>query len=657
MFPRQIVIPLLSLMAAACWAAAGVAAEVERVERGALVLEGVPEIPPKLVERLDQYQNTRSASFSGWLPDGGILISTRFGETNQVHRVLEPLGARTQLTFFNEPVRGASVSPKPGLNGFAYLYDVGGSEFTQIHWLDLERGESTLLTDGESRNGGINWSNRGDRFAYTSTRRDGRNFDVWIGGPSSPHEEHTLVHEASGLWFPADWSPDDGRLLLGNFISINEARVFVLELETGELREVNPDVGRIGYGPGAFDRHGTGLYLVHNQDSEFRRLHHYDLASGEMRPLTADIPWDVESLALSRDRETMAFTVNAGGTSRLYLRDLVEERELEVPDLPVGLVGGLSFSPDGRRLALTVNTPRSPSDVYVYELETGELTAWTESEVGGLDTSRFPVPELVAYESFDGLEIPAWLDRPAGEGPHPGVVQIHGGPEAQSRPGFSPLYAYWVNEVGAAVVRPNVRGSSGYGKTYVDLDNGRLREGSVRDIGALLDWIETRPDLDQSRVVVYGGSYGGYMVLASLVHYDERLVGGVNIVGISSFVTFLENTEAYRRDLRRAEYGDERDPEMRAFLEEISPLNNAERITSPLFVAHGYNDPRVPWTEAEQIVRTVRDNGGEVWYLLAMNEGHGFARKSNRDFFQAATVMFFRQLFEAGEEESEYGKR
>ncbi len=626
--------------------------DVERVERGALVLENIPEIPDKVVERLDQYQSTRGAGFAGWLPDGGMLITTRFGETTQAHRVRTPLGTRSQLTFFEEPVRGVSVSPDADLDGFAYLYDIGGSEFTQIHWFDLASGETRMLTDGESRNGNILWSNSGDRFAYTSTRRDGRNFDVWIGTPDTDYEDHERVFDAEGMWGAMDWAPDDQHLLLLNYVSINEASVHLLDLESGELTEVNPSDERIGYGLGAFDRHGSGVYLVHNQGAEFRHLHHHDLESGEKRTLTGEIDWDVENLAMSTDRKTLAFTVNEEGMSRLHLLDLETGESLDGPDLPTGLAGGLAFKPDQPVLSVTLNTPRSPSDVHVFDLESGELERWTESEVGGLDTSRFPEPELIRYESFDGLEIPAWV-YPSAAGTFsddeasPVIIQIHGGPESQSRPAFSPLYAYWTNELGATVIRPNVRGSSGYGKTFLDLDNARKREDSVRDIGALLDWIESRPDLDEDRVIVYGGSYGGYMVLASLVHYDERLLGGVNIVGISNFVTFLENTEDYRRDLRRAEYGDERDPEMREFLEDISPLNNAEAINSPLFVAQGYNDPRVPYTESEQIVSTVRDNGGEVWYLLAMNEGHGFARKSNRDFFQAATILFFHQLFES----------
>jgi dipeptidyl aminopeptidase/acylaminoacyl peptidase len=638
---------LLSLLLLIIFMAAPLAAQVERVEIGNLVLENMPEIPAAITERMDQYQNTRSAGFAGWLHDGSILISTRFGETNQIHRVKQPMGARSQLTFFSEPAGNASVSPDPAKNGFIQLRDVGGNEFFQLYWFDLTSGESRLLTDGgRSRHTGASWSNRGDRFVYSSTRRDGRNYDIYIGDESSDYTSHLKLMEGQGFWVAMDWSPDDTRLLVGERISINESRIFILDIASGEMTQVNPSEERIGYGGAAFDHTGNGVYLVHDQGSEFKQLHHLDLASGTSTPISAHIQWDVDGFTMPKNRDRMAFVVNEGGMSRLHLIDLKNNyQSVPSPELPVGLIGSSSFSHDGRYLAMTLNTSQSPSDVFVFDTHQPMLTRWTESEVGGLDTSRFPMPELVEFTSFDGLEVPAWVYRPNGSGPHPVIVQIHGGPEAQSRPAFNSLFAYWVNELGAAVISPNVRGSSGYGKTYLLLDNGYLREDSVKDIGALLDWIATQPDLDADRVIVYGGSYGGYMVLASLTHYDERLLGGVSVVGISNFVTFLENTESYRRDLRRAEYGDERDPEMREFLHRISPLTNIHKVSSPLFVAQGYNDPRVPYTESEQVVEAVRANGGEVWYLLAMDEGHGFAKKINRDYFQAATVMFFQQLF------------
>ena len=378
-----------------------------------------------------------------------------------------------------------------------------------------------------------------------------------------------------------------------------------------------------------------------------------DLATGKLEPITADIAWNVESFALSDDGRRAAFAVNEEGRSRLYLLDPATRRYAPVSGLPIGRVYGIEFSPDDRRLAMTISTADSPSDVYTLELGAGaldaeELTRWTYSEIGGLRREMFVEPELVHYRTFDsesgGPEhIPAFIYRPRTEGPHPVIISIHGGPESQYRPGFSSTFQMWVNELGAAVIAPNVRGSSGYGKQYVKLDNGRLRENSVRDIGALLDWIAEQPDLDESRVAVYGGSYGGYMVLASLVHYSDRLRGGVERVGISNFVTFLENTQDYRRDARRVEYGDERDPEMRAFLESISPNRRASEIRVPLFVAQGQNDPRVPVTESDQVVSAVRSNRMPVWYMKALNEGHGFRKKENADLFRAIAFMFLEQ--------------
>jgi dipeptidyl aminopeptidase/acylaminoacyl peptidase len=351
---------------------------------------------------------------------------------------------------------------------------------------------------------------------------------------------------------------------------------------------------------------------------------------------------------MSKDRKRAAFTVNEGGIYAVYLLDTKTHRYKQVDGLPVGFVGGLSFSPDGSALAMTLNTPKTPSDTFVLTLgktptSYRQLTRWTFSEVGGLDTEKFVEPSLIKYNSFDDLEVPAFYYKPKGEGPFPVVISIHGGPEGQARPTFSSTYQMWLEKLGAAVLVPNVRGSNGYGKSYLKMDNGYLRENSVKDIGALLDWIADQPELDSERVAVFGGSYGGYMVLASAVHYSDRLSAAVDIVGISSFVTFLENTRDYRRDLRRVEYGDERDPEMRAFLNKISPLNNIEKIKVPMFVVQGQNDPRVPVTEAEQIVRALKQRDQTVWYMNALNEGHGYRKKENRDIYGEATVLFLKK--------------
>ena len=643
--------------ALALLAASAFAASVTRTEanNGNLVMEDVPPIPADIVDDLNRYQNVRSGNFQGWQEDGeGILITTRFAVVDQLHRVDMPGGARHQLTYYGEPI--GAVATQPRGDKIVFTRDAGGSEFAQIFLMDPESGGATMLTDGESRNGAVAWDRDGRRIAYQSTARNGAANDVWLMSPGNPQSAEIVIESQDGTWWgPAEFSASGSRLLATNYVSITDSRAYVVDLDTGSATLLAGGPGNEGVNyPVAFDDGNDGYWLITNQGSEFQRLAWQPLEPGAgVEVVTGDIDWDVSGAIVSRDRKRMAFVVNENGRSAVYLLDPRSRKYRRVDNIPTGVAGNMAFSPDGRRLAMTLNTATTPSDTFVLELgkgalDHGALTRWTFSEVGGLDTTTFREPELVSYPTFDTVdgkprEIPAWVYKPAGKGPFPVVVSIHGGPEAQSRPWFSSTYQMWLAKLGVAIVVPNVRGSAGYGKTYLGLDNGFKREDSVKDIGALLDWIETRPELDQERVAVFGGSYGGYMVLASSVHYSDRLKAAVDIVGISSFVTFLENTQDYRRDLRRVEYGDERDPAMRAHLEKISPLNNVEKISVPMFVVQGENDPRVPVTEATQMVAALREQGNTVWYMNALNEGHGYRKKENRDIFQQATVLFLQQ--------------
>jgi dipeptidyl aminopeptidase/acylaminoacyl peptidase len=439
-------------------------------------------------------------------------------------------------------------------------------------------------------------------------------------------------------------------------VSVAESHPGEVDLATGKLRLFPVEGGKAAFGDFAFAPDGRSVYYVSDEAvdgvaQEFLTLRHHDPATGRLTVLSKAIPWDVQEFRIAEDGRHLAYVTNEDGIGRLHLLALPSHRELAVPEPPLGVIAQLAFSPDGRRLAFAVNGAASPSDAYVVDLERGLLERWTRSEVGGLDAARFVTPALIRYPTFDTVDgqprsIPAFYYRPAGIPPGrrvPVVINIHGGPEAQAFPTFNPTAQFLVNELGIALLVPNVRGSSGYGRSYLALDNVARREDAVRDIGALLDWVGRQPELDPARVGVQGGSYGGYMTLASLVHFPERIRAGVSVVGISHFGTFLRNTETYRRDLRRVEYGDERDPEVAALFERISPLNHAGRIGSRLFVAQGRNDPRVPWTEAEQIVKAVRANGQPVWYLLFNDEGHGFRRKTNTDYFGAATMLFWQQ--------------
>lgn len=624
----------------------------QQPEVGNLVIENIPNIPDSIAQRQQQYQNVRSASVVAWHPDGEqLLISTRFGETTQLHLVDHPRGARQQITFFDEPVGNGRYSPSPDHRGFLFTKDEGGNEFAQLFWYDSETNDYRMLSDGESRNSNGTWSNQGNRFAFTSTRRTGQDFDVYLSSMESPEQAELLIDRGNGAWSAMDWSPDDEQLTVMQYLSAARANVYVLDIADQSLTPINDTSATAFYAGGIWNADGNGLFTISDNDGEFRTLMYYDREKQEFTSVTGDIPWDVEDAVINSNRSQLAFTTNENGINKLYLLDTRQLTYQPVTNLPPGQIYGMEFHPQQNRLALTIETARSPSDAYVLNLDdNNQLERWTYSEVGGLDTRRFVAPELVAFPSYDSTlqqtrQIPAFYfqPKPTDGGPTPVVLYIHGGPESQYVPYFSSFINYLVNEMGIAVIAPNVRGSAGYGKSYLQLDNGFGRKESVKDIGALLDWIGKQPELDSERVAVYGGSYGGYMVLASMVDYHDRLRCGVDVVGISNFVTFLENTEAYRRDLRRAEYGDERDPKMRAFLEKISPNHQADQINDPLFVIQGANDPRVPASESEQMVEEIRDTGGEVWYLLAKDEGHGFRKKNNRDYMYNAIALFFQQ--------------
>jgi dipeptidyl aminopeptidase/acylaminoacyl peptidase len=613
-----------------------------------LVVEGVPAIPASIAEEVRRYTEYRTASLSDWHPTRReMIINTRFGETVQAHLVRQPLGARTQLTFFTERVGGAQFNPKTG-ESFIFNKDIGGNEFFQLYRYDMATGDATLLTDGKSRNTGARWSHAGDLIVYNSSRRNGKDSDFFIVNPADPKSDHSLLQVETGGWGASDWSPDDRHILVTEFLSANESYIWLVDATTGTKELVTPKGGaeQIAYGGATFAKDGKGIYVTTDKDSEFRRLAYIDLAAKSHTYLTDHIKWDVDSFELTEDGKTIAFVTNDDGVSHLHLMDARTRKEKSAPRLPVSVIGGLEWHKNGRDLGFTISTARAASDVYSLDAQTGKIERWTESETGGLNTTGLPDPELVRWQSFDGKTISGFLYMPPAakfKGARPVIINIHGGPEGQSRPTFLGRSNYYLNELGVAILLPNVRGSTGYGKTFLALDNGFKREDTYKDIGALLDWIRTRNGLDADRVMVTGGSYGGHMAFAIATRYSDRIRASLPVVGISNLVSFLERTESYRRDLRRAEYGDERDPKMREFMLQSAPLNNATSIKRPMFVVAGGNDPRVPVGEAEQMVKTVRKGNTPVWYLMAKDEGHGFAKKKNQDFQFYATVMFVRE--------------
>ncbi|HEY3662850.1 MAG TPA: alpha/beta fold hydrolase [Chthoniobacterales bacterium] len=626
-----------------------------------LLLDGVPPIPSEIAEKVGRYTESRAAVFLDWHPGKPeMLILTRFGDTNQVHFVTQPGGARTQLTFFADRINDASFDPQNGAS-FLFSKSAGGNEFNQNYRYDFATGEVTLLTDGKSRNSSPTWSTKGDRVAYTSTRRNGADTDIYLQSPNDPKTDRLLAEVKGGGWDVLDWSPDDTRLLVLEEISINESYLWLFDTKSGARTQLTPrpaaGAEKVAYAQGRFAKDGKGIFVTTDHGAEFQRLAYMDLASKQETYLIPDAKWDVDDWALSGDGQRIAYTLNENGTSTLHVIEVaMHDGKMTAtaqpdptfdPPISASIISGLKWHRSQNLLAFDVNGARSPSDVYTWTpgAEKNVATRWTTSETGGIPADRFVEPKLISWKSFDGREITGFLYQPDAKkfpGPRPVIVNIHGGPEAQARPGFAGRNNYLFNELGCAMILPNVRGSAGYGKSYLLLDNGFKREDSYKDISSLLDWIKTQPQLDAGRVMAYGGSYGGFMVLEVATNYAARIRCAIDIVGISNLATFLKNTESYRRDLRRAEYGDERDPKMAAFMERIAALNNAEKITKPLFVVQGANDPRVPKSEAEQIVATLKKQKTPVWYMLGKDEGHGFGKKKNADYLFYATVQFIR---------------
>ena len=612
-----------------------------------LVVDGVPKMPMALAETAGRYAAFRTASFADWNPaNHEMLIATRFGDTNQLHLVKMPGGARQQLTFFADAVNGGRFHPNGG-DYIVFSKDIGGGEWYQLYRYDLASGNITLLTDGKSRNLMGPWSSRGDRIAYMSTRRTGKDTDLWVMNPADAKTDHLLTQLSGGGWQPMDWSPDDKKILLAEELSINESYLWLVDTTTGEKTELTPRKAgeKVSYGETRFSKDGKGVYVTADKDSEFHRLAYLDLATKQPKYLTSEIHWDVESFDLTRDGKLLAFRTDEDGVSVLHVMDASTEKELSLPKLPAGVIGVIRWDRSGRELGFAMQTARAQSDCYSLDVAGGKLERWTFSE-SAVKTNDFPEAELVRWKSFDGKMISGFLYRPpAGKfpGKRPVLVEIHGGPEGQSQPIFLGRNNYYLNELGIALIFPNVRGSTGYGKTFSLLDNGFKREDTYKDINALFDWIATQPELDANRIAVTGGSYGGHMTLAVSTFYSDRIRCSVDVVGMSNLVTFLEHTEAYRRDLRRVEYGDERDPKMREYLEKIAPMNNIEKIKKPMVVIAGKNDPRVPVSESQQIAEALKKAGTPVWLVIAKDEGHGYRKKPNQDFQFYTTVQFLQE--------------
>ena len=603
---------------------------------------------------LERYLNVRAAYGASLGPDGTLAFLMDTTGTAQVWTVDEPETWPRQRTFFEESVGFASWSPeRPEL---VFSMDEGGNERAQLFRLDADSGAINPLTarpEAKHRWGG--WSNDGDRIAFAANRRERSVFDVYVQGRAESGDDADLIHQGDGWLSLGGWSPEDDRLLVVESHTSFDQDLYSLDLDSGELTHLTPHEDEVRYHSANWGPDGEALYLVTDRDADTLYLARLDLETRDLETVVEGGDWNVDGVSLDEDSGRLAYSRNVDGYTELTVGTLdgpTDIDRLPTPDLPGGLAGGVSWSEDADRFAVTVTGRAENTNVYVVEIgevlseaknpeesergakrpastESGESERWTRASTAGIPRDSFVEPELIHYESFDGIEVPAYFSLP--HDPEPGetpvIVDVHGGPESQRRPSFSGLTQYFLSR-GYAVFEPNVRGSTGYGKEYTHLDDVRKRMDSVKDLKAGADWLAEHEFVDEDRIVVKGGSYGGFMVLAALTEYPDMWAAGVDTVGIANFVTFLENTGSWRRELREAEYGSLEDD--RDFLESISPINHADRIRAPLFIIHGANDPRVPVGEAEQIATAARDHGVPVELRIYEDEGHGLSKRENR---------------------------
>ena len=599
---------------------------------------------------IERYMNVQIAYSPTVLDNETVaFISNMTGTPEAFMTKIDPDGKilwATQLTFAQDRIMSVQASPAADDLRLIYGRDVGGNENQQFVLLNTNTGEETLLTAGHTDAMHLvgSWTPDGKALSFAGNRRNKGLFDLYVQEIGS---EAKLVYQnqTAGYLWQSTFSPDKSRLLTMHMMGSFDTQLIEVDIESGEGRVLTSGTG-VRYFDVNYLADGTQALIRTDKDRDFIYAAIMNIESGAIEPLIVP-DWDVNELTLSHDKKTVAYTVNNDGNTELYLHNLQTGETRQAPQPDVAAVGGgLQFTPDDTKVVYTSTLATRTMDIYIWDTQNNITRPITESSHAGIPTSTFIAPDLIRYPTFDKDDngnkrtIPAWIYKPENTGDTllPVVVIVHGGPEGQSLPNFSGLIQYLVNNDYAVVV-PNVRGSVGYGKAYSHLDDVRLRMDSVADLAHVIDWIKADSDLDEERVAVYGGSYGGFMVLSAITSYPHLWKAAVDIVGISNFVTFLENTSDYRRAHREAEYGSlEHD---REFLQSISPSNHIHAISAPLLVIHGANDPRVPLSEAEQLVEALEGREIPVDLLVFDDEGHGLAKLKNKLVAYARVVEFF----------------
>ena len=622
---------------------------------------GVPSIPTKLAEEAKPYLEVRPVHFQDWHPVTKHMLVTqrpKGGQVSQLHVVEKAGGTLRQITRGKEPVHSARYQPVDG-RSLIFNRDESGSERYQVFHFDLTTGKTTRLTDGKSRHTGARWSPDGKRVVYFSPKRNRRDNDLYVVDPTRPGSEKLLAKLSGGGWWLEDWSNDGELMILLEYISITHTRLHILDANTGKRSLFTPKLSEeVSYRNARFDSQRQAIYYTCDEDSNFQYVVCLNFKSGERKRYLGEVSWDVEAFELSPNGKTMAVIHNEGGASKLRCVDAftgkLSAQQALLSDLPKGVVQKIQWHRTDADLVYDFEWALSPGEINTIKLgQKGKIT-WAVSDIGQLNLNRISIPFRRDLTSVDGVKFDTWIYPPGNringkfepkfsQRGIPMVILFHGGPEGQFRPRFMGRYNYLMSEERIALLCPNVRGSRGYGKRHLKADNGMDRARVMLDVQRLRNAVSADSYFDANRIAVMGGSYGGFMTLHSMVVLNNFVKCGVDVVGISNFVTFLKNTSDYRRDLRRVEYGDERDPKMRKFLQELSPLTHVNEITRPLLIVQGANDPRVPVSESEQMEQALRKNGIETWYLLAKDEGHGFRKQANREFQFLTTIHFLRK--------------
>lgn len=635
---------------AAITLAATAGAAPDRDAVAAVTLDGIPPAELGTDERLAAYLDSRAALSLGFSPQGQVLIRSRFGSTQQLHLVEQPGGVRRQLTFGRKPVGWAAFSPDPAHQAIAFVQGAAGDGRSQLFYQRLTEPGARQLSNSPAGITAPLWSHSGLAIAFGSTAPNGQDHDILVVDADSGAPPRTVVGGDGADWRALDWAADDHLLLVLKTVSRTEAHVYLVDLASGQRREIDPLPNAVSIRDARLAPDGQGVYYLTDAYGEFVQLRYVNIFTGQKSALSEHIVNDVTELALSRDGRYLAFISRDGLSDRLDLVDLIAHQDLRIPALPAACVlQGLAFDADSKQLVFTLDSPSQPGDAWVLDIGAMRVVPWTHSEAGPVASARFVAPRLVKIPTFDrdGLRtraIPTYVYAPAAapatSARHPVLIALEGGPDEPFRPGFDPWIQYLVKERGYVVVAPALRGSPGFGKSWLAAGIGPLREDAIKDIGAVLVWLRAQRDIDAQRVVVSGRGLGGTLALDALVNFSDRVRGGVAQGAISDVVEWLGTMGADSQARLRAGFGDDRDLQMRASLRRLSPLANIERIKRPMLIAHGRHDREVPLSQSEQLVSVARSRNLPVWYLVANDEAHEFGGKEASDAFFATFAQF-----------------